>query len=67
MIEKNGMLTEESQSDFDHTKKAEYIDEKSPLVADEANKHKLIKPVRFVFTDKAAQDRITKLKSRSLK
>ena len=42
---KHGMLTEESQSDFDSSKKAKYGDAESPLVADEANKHKLKKPV----------------------
>lgn len=44
---KHGMVTEESQSDFDSTKKVAYYDEKSPLIADEANKGKLKKPRRF--------------------
>jgi len=39
------MLTSESQSDFDNTKKAEYYDEEGFMVADEANKDKLAKPV----------------------
>lgn len=43
-MEKNGMLTEESASDFDNTKKAEYYDEAGPMVADKANIHKLTKP-----------------------
>jgi hypothetical protein len=46
-MEKNGMLTPDSMSDFDSTKKAEYIDKESPLVADEANKSKLKKPERY--------------------
>jgi len=45
-FEKNGMLTEQSQSDFDNTKKAEYIDAEGFQVADEANKEKLNKPVK---------------------
>jgi hypothetical protein len=44
MHEKNGMLTEKSQSDFDNTKKAEYYDNEGFLVADEANKDKLNSP-----------------------
>jgi hypothetical protein len=43
-MEKNGMLTERSQSDFDNTKKAEYYDKEGFLVADEENKHKLKNP-----------------------
>lgn len=43
-MEKNGMLTEKSQSDYDKTKKAEYYDAEGYAVADEANKHKLTKP-----------------------
>ena len=46
MLEKNGMLTSESMSDFDSTKKAEYVDAEGFKVADEANKDKLKKPVR---------------------
>ena len=46
-FEKNGMLTDESMSDLDTTKKAAYYDEESPLVADESNKDKLKKPVKI--------------------
>jgi len=44
MHEKNGMLTEKSQSDFDNTKKAEYYDLEGFCVADEENKDKLVNP-----------------------
>jgi hypothetical protein len=44
-MEKNGMLTDKSQSDFDNTKKAEYYDAEGFGVADEKNKEKLKKPV----------------------
>lgn len=44
MHEKNGMLTEKSQSDFDCTKKAEYYDSEGFCVADEENKDKLTSP-----------------------
>lgn len=40
-MEKNGMLTDKSSSDFDNTKKAEYYDADGYQVADEKNKHKL--------------------------
>lgn len=43
-MEKNGMLSEESTSDFDGTKKAEYYDADGYGVADEANKEKLSNP-----------------------
>lgn len=43
-MEKNGMLSEKSQSDFDNTKKAEYYDAEGFNVADASNKHKLSKP-----------------------
>jgi len=43
-MEKNGMLTDKSQSDYDNTKKAEYYDAEGFSVADENNKHKLNKP-----------------------
>ena len=43
-MEKNGMLTEKSMSDYDHAKKAEYYDMEGFMVADENNKHKLNKP-----------------------
>ena len=49
-MEKNGMLTEQSQSDYDHTKKAEYYDAEGFAVADEKNKHKLTKPEPIVKT-----------------
>ena len=42
-MEKNGMLTNESQSDF-NTKKAEFYDEDGFLVSDEQNKHRLKNP-----------------------
>lgn len=38
------MLSEKSKSDYDNTKKAEYYDKDGFAVADEANKHKLVKP-----------------------
>lgn len=41
------MLTEDSLNDF-NTEKVAYVDEQSPLVADENNKDKLIKPVSIV-------------------
>lgn len=47
MMEKNGMLTEDSQCDFDITKKAAYYDEKSHKVASEEHKDKLDKPVKI--------------------
>jgi hypothetical protein len=43
-MEKNGMLTEKSLSDYDCAKKAEYYDAEGFTVADEKNKHKLNKP-----------------------
>ena len=43
-MEKNGMLSEKSKSDFDNTKKAEYFDVEGFAVADAENKHKLNKP-----------------------
>jgi hypothetical protein len=43
-MEKNGMLTDKSISDYDTTKKAEYYDAEGFNVADEKNKHKLNKP-----------------------
>lgn len=43
-MEKNGMLTEKSLSDFDNTKKASWYDEHDFLVADEKNKEKLKNP-----------------------
>lgn len=38
------MLSENSRSDYDNTKKAEYYDAAGYSVADEANKHKLKQP-----------------------
>jgi hypothetical protein len=46
-MEKNGMLTNNSFSDFDKTKKAEWYDEEDFHVADEAHKKKLKKPKRI--------------------
>lgn len=46
-MEKNGMLTPESQSDFDTTKKAEYVDAAGFGVADAANKSKLKDPKKI--------------------
>lgn len=43
-MEKNGMLTDRSASDYDHTKKAEYYDADGYAVADQANKNKLKNP-----------------------
>ena len=43
-MEKYGNVTEESQSDFDNEKKAEYFDAEGFGIADEANKHKLKAP-----------------------
>lgn len=45
MIEKHGDLNENSKSDFDLTKKADFFDEAGFEVADSANKNKLNKPV----------------------
>lgn len=44
MLTKHGMVTTNSQSDFDLTKKAKYYDELGTGVADEDNKDKLNKP-----------------------
>jgi hypothetical protein len=44
---KHGMLTEDSMSDFDNTKKASYFDADGPNVADESNKDKLKRPVKI--------------------
>ena len=43
-MEKNGMLTERSSSDFDNTKKAEWYDSEGFSVADSLNKDKLKSP-----------------------
>lgn len=55
-MEKNGMLTDKSQSDYDNTKKAEYYDAAGFTVADEANKHKLSKPEALKDLDNLNQD-----------
>lgn len=47
-MEKNGMLTEKSISDYDNTKKAVYYDAEGFTVADENNKHKLNKPASVI-------------------
>ena len=46
-FEKNGMVTPDSHSDFDSTKKAEYYDEEGTGIADESNKNKLRRPKRI--------------------
>lgn len=46
-MEKNGMLTEKSLSDFNKTKKAEWYDAEDYAVADEANKSKLKNPQKI--------------------
>ena len=43
-MEKNGMLSEKSKSDFDHTKTAAYYDADGYSVADKENKNKLKNP-----------------------
>lgn len=50
-IEKNGMLTDKSMSDFDTSKKAKYIDNLGFEVADEDNKDKLKQPERYDWYD----------------
>ena len=52
------MLTSESLSDFDNTKKAEYYDAEGYAVADEQNKHKLNNPksVQELNKEKAEND-----------
>ena len=44
---KYGVMTENSHSDFDLTKKAKYYDEEGDKIADEKHKHKLKKPIRI--------------------
>ena len=53
MFEKNGMLTNESLSDY-NTKKAEFYDDNGFEVADASNKHKLKspKPIKEIKDDK---------------
>mgnify|MGYP003353769042 CR=1 FL=1 len=55
-MEKNGMLTDKSLSDFDNTKKAEYFDEAGYKVADAANKHKLSNPKTLEFEEEPLPD-----------
>lgn len=45
---KYGIVTEDSYSDFDTRKKAVYLDESGPGIADEANRDKLKQPVKIV-------------------
>ncbi len=47
---KHGMLTDDSNSDFDNAKKAEYFDADGFHVADEKNKAKLKTPVKIKDT-----------------
>ena len=47
---KYGDFTDKSKGDFDPKAKAMYGDSESTAVADEANKHKLIKPVKLPET-----------------
>jgi hypothetical protein len=46
-MNKYGMLTTESKSDFDGTKKAEYYDESGFMVADQENKNLLAAPKKI--------------------
>ena len=46
------MLSENSQSDFNTVKKAEYYDADGYCVADEENKHKLNKPEKIEKFDR---------------
>jgi hypothetical protein len=46
-MNKYGMLTQESKSDFDGNKKAEYYDEEGFMVADSANKNLLNSPKKI--------------------
>jgi hypothetical protein len=50
-MEKNGMLTENSLSDYDTTKKAAYYEKNGFAVADENNKYKLKDPQPVVSVD----------------
>lgn len=43
-MKKYGNITAESKSDFDSTKKAEYMDNEGFELADKSNKNKLNKP-----------------------
>ena len=51
-MEKNGMLTEKSISDFDNTKTAQYVDQDGFMMAHESDKDKLTNPVKIDFTYK---------------
>lgn len=54
MIEKNGMLTEDSHCDFAPEKKAEYFDADSHKVASNEHKDKLKVPVKINSTEQHA-------------
>jgi len=43
-MEKNGMITEKSKSDFDKEKKVAYYDKEGYELADEQHKHELKNP-----------------------
>jgi len=49
-MEKYGILKEDSVSDFDTEKRAEYIDRDTREVADEANKDRLSNPIKLTWT-----------------
>lgn len=55
-MEKNGMLTDKSQSDYDNTKKAEYYDAEGYGVADKANKDLLNCPTPIEELSTATQN-----------
>jgi hypothetical protein len=44
---KYGMVTKDSQSDFDSTKKAKYFDAEGFQIADETHKNELVQPVKI--------------------
>jgi hypothetical protein len=46
-MNKYGVVTENSRSDFDNSKKAEYYDEDGFNIADEKNKHLLETPKKI--------------------
>jgi hypothetical protein len=46
-LTKYAIVTRDSHSDFNRTKKAEYYDELGEAIADESNKGKLKKPVKI--------------------
>ena len=47
MMTKYGDLNKNSKSDFDSTKKAEYVDNEGFEVADKSNRSKLKQPIKF--------------------